>query len=54
MRCPQLVIKIIWVKIIMNPLKSRARLKRTSLAEIIVGAETVKPAHFPSCSTTWY
>jgi len=36
MRCPQLVIKIIWVKINMNPLKSRARLKRTSLAEFIV------------------
>ena len=42
-RCPQLVIKITWAKINMSPLKSRARLKITSLAEFIVGIETVKP-----------
>ena len=43
MRCPQLVIKIIWVKINISPLKSRARLKITSLAEFIDGIESDKP-----------
>ena len=36
MRCPQLVIKIIWVKINISPLTTRARCKITSLAEFIV------------------